>query len=51
MLVLTEDIGTSAAKDMITFFIEKGYVKNGKKFNPTKNMTRAEFIKILSQVV
>ena len=46
--IIVSDIDTSYAKEEITILIEKGYVRNAEKFDPTRKMTRGEFIKILS---
>lgn len=43
-----QDIDDSDAKEQITKLIKKGYIKNSEKFDPKRNMTRGEFIKILA---
>ncbi|MBX9808889.1 DUF5011 domain-containing protein, partial [Candidatus Gracilibacteria bacterium] len=42
------DIKQTELKDIVTSFIEKGFIPETSYFEPTKNMTRAEFIKIVS---
>ncbi len=46
--IVVNDIANSESHDAITTLIEKGYVKNTKKFDPKRPMTRAEFVKVLS---
>ncbi len=46
--IVVNDIENSDSQDAIITLIEKGYVKNSKKFDPKRAMTRAEFVKVLS---
>ena len=46
--LLVQDIENSQYKEAIITLIEKGYINNTTKFDPKRNMTRAEFIKVLS---
>ena len=46
--IIVSDIANSESREAITTLIEKGYVKNTKKFDPKRAMTRAEFVKVLS---
>lgn len=46
--LIVSDIENSRYEQAIATMIESGYVKNAKKFNPERPMTRNEFIKVLS---
>lgn len=46
--IIVSDIDNSDYQEAITAMIESGYVKNTKKFDPERPMTRNEFMKVLS---
>ena len=46
--IIVSDITDSAHEQAIKSMIEMGYMKNTKKFDPKRPMTRNEFIKVLS---
>jgi hypothetical protein len=46
--IIVSDVADSRYKEAIVKMVEKGYMKNTKKFDPKRAMTRAEFIKVLS---
>lgn len=46
--IIVSDIADSNYREAIVKMVEKGYMKNTKKFDPKRAMTRAEFIKVLS---